>query len=759
MKYLHNFSHLFTRKSLFTRIFISLAVLFFVLLCLVFFFINQIAVQNNRERSFSSHINVLIQSEKILSTNLEILAQNMDQILWSDEYISYMMNSSEDDPERDYQIIQALVSLEENYSLVKSAWFYSPISGCVYQGNYDIGLAENFPDQEELSRYYENWNVVPLQREESSLIEIDCFYHEERMFIGANLHISKDMGLLMCELDLDAINLLLGNTEDYQNIFLFDSYHHCISNTDTLWPLFSSFLTERSSQEEIQSTLVGYYLYESTLTGWKYIIPLDEDYLSVHLMDILPLYVPSMILLFLVSLFLAYSIGRAVYRPINRIMKLVTADSTEPELPKSQDEIRFLEEAYSAVLQSKSQFSQLLEQAMPQLMRWVYRDLLFNADIELEHMQFLSPILQSQRDIHKYITCAVYAQGSEEREISSEEKNIYILALGRLFNNYSHPDYELYYYHMEDTILALVLVFSAQLPDLAIRQKYDQLYQYLKKESDSLPFQVVMVGSNIRSHPRDIRGDYQNAFMKLNYFRYSAQERVSGDAAPEDSLHITDRYYLRGRTEEILSAIRQEKKDDALAIASHVVEDTIQGSQNFEDFRNLMQIFLVELLQKVSDCHLSPREKERLTSITEQRGLKDCDSLEDAVQYIQHYYTEMIELLSQNLHKNQYLYIEKAREFIAAHYDDSNCSVVMIADAVGISASYLNRLFNEAGLGNVSSYLATYRIDRAKTMLSGTELSIKEIGFCCGFNSSQNFIRVFRKYAQRTPGQYRAENK
>ena len=54
-------------------------------------------------------------------------------------------------------------------------------------------------------------------------------------------------------------------------------------------------------------------------------------------------------------------------------------------------------------------------------------------------------------------------------------------------------------------------------------------------------------------------------------------------------------------------------------------------------------------------------------------------------------------------------------------------------------------------------YLNRYRVERAKEFLAKMSSPTGEIGELCGFNSAQNFTRVFKKYAGVTPGQYRDE--
>ena len=114
-------------------------------------------------------------------------------------------------------------------------------------------------------------------------------------------------------------------------------------------------------------------------------------------------------------------------------------------------------------------------------------------------------------------------------------------------------------------------------------------------------------------------------------------------------------------------------------------------------------------------------------------------------------------MISGYARKNRYKYVNQAKEYIAANYSNSSLSLNDVAEHCSISASYLSELFNEVGGEKFSAYLAKYRVEKARQLQSATNLTVKEIGYQCGFNSSQNFIRVYKKYTGVTPGQYKGE--
>ncbi len=81
----------------------------------------------------------------------------------------------------------------------------------------------------------------------------------------------------------------------------------------------------------------------------------------------------------------------------------------------------------------------------------------------------------------------------------------------------------------------------------------------------------------------------------------------------------------------------------------------------------------------------------------------------------------------------------------------------MVAERERVSSRYLQKLFTEAG-NSFSHYLRTRRLDRCRADLISplhAELSISEICFRWGFNSSAHFSRVFHQEFGVSPREYR----
>lgn len=89
--------------------------------------------------------------------------------------------------------------------------------------------------------------------------------------------------------------------------------------------------------------------------------------------------------------------------------------------------------------------------------------------------------------------------------------------------------------------------------------------------------------------------------------------------------------------------------------------------------------------------------------------------------------------------------IKKAIAFIEENYQ-SNISLNDVAEAVDISKSYLSTLFKQETGTNFITYLNNFRIEKAKKLLTTTNLKIYEISESVGFMNPYYFSKMFKDF-------------
>lgn len=98
--------------------------------------------------------------------------------------------------------------------------------------------------------------------------------------------------------------------------------------------------------------------------------------------------------------------------------------------------------------------------------------------------------------------------------------------------------------------------------------------------------------------------------------------------------------------------------------------------------------------------------------------------------------------------------INKVIDYIRVNYNQ-DLTVKSLAKYVSLDEKYLSRLFKIKTGESLIHYLQRVRIRKAEYYLKTTDLSVSEIGTMVGFNNDNYFIKIFRRWNEQTPSQYR----
>jgi AraC family transcriptional regulator len=101
---------------------------------------------------------------------------------------------------------------------------------------------------------------------------------------------------------------------------------------------------------------------------------------------------------------------------------------------------------------------------------------------------------------------------------------------------------------------------------------------------------------------------------------------------------------------------------------------------------------------------------------------------------------------------------KRVAEFIEEHLAD-DISLADLAELVDLSLYHFARAFKQSFGIPPHHYHMGRRMDRAKSLLQGSALSVTQIGIQIGFRETSSFTRAYRKFAGVSPSQYRRHQK
>jgi DNA-binding response OmpR family regulator len=99
------------------------------------------------------------------------------------------------------------------------------------------------------------------------------------------------------------------------------------------------------------------------------------------------------------------------------------------------------------------------------------------------------------------------------------------------------------------------------------------------------------------------------------------------------------------------------------------------------------------------------------------------------------------------------LFLSKLHAYLEEHISDSKLNLESVADAMAMSKSTMNRKLKVLLNSPVSEYIKKYRLHKATALLAAG-LTVSEVSFRVGFETSSYFAQCFKEHFKKTPTEF-----
>lgn len=216
-----------------------------------------------------------------------------------------------------------------------------------------------------------------------------------------------------------------------------------------------------------------------------------------------------------------------------------------------------------------------------------------------------------------------------------------------------------------------------------------------------------------------------------------------------------DYYYPLKKEQEIINAVKNGDYEAALSILNEVLDKNFRESHMSGQLAKcLIFDILCTIIKSIKEIN-TESDQQYLDSLNLYSRLTECTSLNAMRDELVCVLKEICSNINQGEKKRNIL-VDKAIEYVQAHYDDENLSVAMVAEACAATPNYLSLVFKKNMCVGLLDYISGFRIEKAKILLSFEKnMSIEEVANHVGYVNVRTFTRIFRKYELVTPTQYR----
>lgn len=178
---------------------------------------------------------------------------------------------------------------------------------------------------------------------------------------------------------------------------------------------------------------------------------------------------------------------------------------------------------------------------------------------------------------------------------------------------------------------------------------------------------------------------------------------------------------------------------------------SIRGSMNiYESVTIACSTILKTLAHFTEELGLEIPENGRIGEL-----VTNAETVENLTRWFSTQMNRIIHKLELRKDEKNVDYLTQIEQVIEEQYRNPLLQISTVAEHFNLSATYFGRFFSELTGRNFTNYVNEVRLRHAVELLTSSDATVNQIAEAVGFNSTQYFIRVFKKKYLTTPRGYR----
>lgn len=742
-------------KSVFVRILIFLLLYSSLLLAVLYTYNRYIMRKNVEQRLGIRTFAVLEKTQESIDRELHNLSNQIVQ-LSKDEYIRAVMTAPNiKNSERNYNIVYQLQSVKLVNDLVSGAFLYLPSDDTFYSSEGVAVKAEQYKGTGQVNQLLEFCRNADAQVGEQQFVSIG---KTQYLLLYAPVFYDRILGVLAFQIDSNYLNSIIegkGETGKGNTIWTYDKEGYPVFPSQIGYP-------EKLTPEAVTDMPVtsgfppgekgGYYKLVSAQNGWQYILGTDADLFRMEVSAIdggLLLIVLG--LAFFCILFSVY-LARSVYLPIHKLIGIADQVAKSGDETVSKNELELLEKSVSYTVMRNQEMRHFLQNIKPAMISDTFRNLLLGHEIDNETLDATFTALGTEFSTRLNYTLVIISLVSEDREFSLLECNILLHRLEQEIIRYAEGRYICSFVHMlENSHMIVVMGFPKTVSAKQILSWKEEQEQQIQDICSDYPVQLLTGSSRYIMGITELYKNFSLICQDLKYKIYLQNHR-------EEEAHTPfiepDRQLISNTFSTIKEKIDNGEEEEARNLVKKTAMELLKHKNTSDELKEFAAYWWEAVMKELIPLDVFDREELYNQRTQLFASLGDRERFQSQLERFNSLAIDGIKSSSRKLKRR---YVERARQYIEEHYSESNLSLSAISEFLGISQSYMSTQFKKETGTNFIEYLNRYRIERSKLLLQMTEMTIEEVGFKTGFSSAKNFIRVFKKYEEISPGTFREQ--
>lgn len=748
----------FKNKKLLTQLFTVLLGFSTILMIVTSFVVNHQTKTSIMLKNNQTYSNMIRVSSQTMDTLLFGYHDSLTHITYDAAIIDSVVSPKPPEHAANYQVLSVLNGYCQENEAIEEIYLHIRRTDQILTSTYTASSLEQFSEINLIKNHAANYHTTSLLKSgRTTSIEL----YDGRVYLVRDFPLNKDKSLGTLYMKLNS-NTILGSTLSASQT----SYSYLLAYDNNWNPLFPGSLDYTKLPDHVFEIISGadtgltdtrqidghhYFSFPSEQSHINLVLSVDDTYFSPGMKEALINAIPFLVLNLVLSIILTACILYLSYFPILKLTKIVSVEGAEQGTVKN--EWAFLMEQFFTMSRKREELDQILGSMVPQISREFYLELLNGKPLEAEYIEAMLTNLESPLKSRGTFGIAALAvsdtlEDAKREQILTRLSGLLDEYTGKLSNHILQP--------VDKSLYVFLIQYNPNAGQYQITNLEIKLEQAFYEMTDIQEQAWLEIGPKCSSW-QHISVSYIETLQRLTHKKYPAKNsRAEDSAEPEDSVTLNYQYFqvqLSSIAGYLMTGNEALARQKALQLCS-----LIGQVQSADERYGAAECYRQAFLGTLASFHITETtQKEDAFVFAGFPHQHDREITPEAiVNHMEQFCMAAIRLLLGKYQKQQHKYLINAKHLIEVHYMDPDLSLNLLAGECGTTTSYLSKLFKESFGINFVEYLNRHRIDKAKERLETGVQTIGEIADATGFNSQQNFIRVFKKYTGKTPGQYRS---
>lgn len=206
--------------------------------------------------------------------------------------------------------------------------------------------------------------------------------------------------------------------------------------------------------------------------------------------------------------------------------------------------------------------------------------------------------------------------------------------------------------------------------------------------------------------------------------------------------------------QNLLNMVRSGRTEEAIHLSMAMDANVGRlGSHAVVHWRNMLVVGVTLCTRAAIESGVIPYVAYRISDFYINKAL-ECTDVSQILLNRNHAIEELTNKVRELRHMNTSSYTERCKDYVRKHFREK-IYLKDIAGKMGISSSYLSRLFKQETGEYLQDYINRIRVERAANLLIYSDERIPQIAEYVNFPSQSYFGKIFKAKTNMTPRQYR----